>query len=362
MVAARAMEQALRIAHPDLTVEVVDVLSVASGFFRRLYAGGYLSLVRRAPVLMGLLYEQMDQPAPNLADRARLMIQNAHAPRIARYILSRRPRLIVNTHFLPAEIVAQLRRRGKLDCPQATVTTDFETHRLWVQEPTDCYFVAGEMGRALLSRWGVDERKIRVTGIPVRREFNVVEDRSALRSQLGLAPDRPVTLLLCGGFGVGPVVQLLSELLTLPRDVQIIAVCGRNDALRERLTTLATGEGARCRVVGFTDEMHCWMQAADIVVTKPGGLTSSEALACGLPLVIVNPIPGQEARNSDFLLECGAAVKSNDIRLIGHRVRVLLDAPDRLNAMRKAALSAARPEAAASIARELGQMLAPQAV
>ncbi|MBL8878891.1 MAG: glycosyltransferase [Phycisphaerales bacterium] len=361
MMAARAIEQALRAAAPGVSIEVLDVLSAASGAFRRMYAGGYLSLVRRAPVLMGVLYERMDQPVPNIADRARLLIQNAHAPRIARCIRAHRPRAIVNTHFLSAEIVSQMRRSGALNCPQATVTTDFETHRLWVQEPTERYFAASEQGRVLLRRWGVDDLRIRVTGIPVMDAFRPTANQSAVRTELGLDPARPVVLLLCGGFGVGPVALAFQEILAL-LDTQLVAVCGRNEALRERLALMSKGAESRCKVVGFTNEMHRYMQAADVAVTKPGGLTSSEALACGLPMVVVNPIPGQESRNSDFLLESGAAIKANDACLVGPRIRSLLSSPTRLAAMRDAALREARPDAARQIAEAVGEMCGASAV
>lgn len=351
LVAGRALEEALRSRGAPAPIEVVDVLAVASGFFRRLYAGGYLWLVRRAPLLMGLLYEQMDRSTPNAGDRLRRYIQDAHTPRIARYLRARNPRWIVNTHFLPAEIVAGMRCRGELTCGQYTVTTDFETHRLWVQEPTERYYVASEQGRNLLVAWGVEPSRIRLTGIPVRSGFRPPEDRGAIRAALGVAPAAPLVLLLCGGFGVGPVVQTFEELQSRTQSAQIAVICGNNEALRAKLSVV--GDKTRSRIVGFTDELHRWMQAADLVVTKPGGLSVSEALACGAPMVLVNPIPGQETRNSDFLLESGAAVKANDVRLVGPRVRALLDSPPELAKMREAALRTARPHAADEIAADL---------
>lgn len=357
-VAATAIAEALRARCPHLPVMVHDVLDSASAIFRVLYGGGYLGLVRHVPVAMGWLYDAMDRPGSGVRQGLRSMFQNVNVYRTMRLLITLRPRLIVNTHFLPAEIVAQMRRTRRLKCPQATVTTDFETHRIWVQPPTERYFTATEEGREYLRRWDVPAESVIVSGIPVRAAFEQTLDRAAVRAGLGLAADRPVVLVLCGGFGVGPTADLLDGLLETREEAQIVVVTGRNDGLRRRIEARAAGRPAgRVRVVGFTRRMHEWMRAADLVVTKPGGLTAAEALVCGLPMVIVNPIPGQETRNSDYLLERGAAIKVNNLRMLGYRVQRLLDEPRRLALLRQCALRLAQPGAAQRIAEEVQRML-----
>ncbi len=353
-VAARALEEGLHAAAPELEVEVLDVLDWSNPFFRRLYAQGYLSLVNHAPTAMGVLYEAMDRPNQRWRDAMRTAFQNANVGRALRHLIRRHPRIIINTHFLPAEMVAQARRRGKLDCPQVTVTTDFETHRLWAQFPTELYFTATQEGKAYLCTWGVDPGRVHVSGIPVRAAFESTVDGAAVRLREGLALDRPLVLLLCGGLGVRAPEQLLRELQALADDLQIVAVAGRSDRLRARLEAAASRDTRqRTRVVGFTDRMHEWMAAADIVVSKPGGLTVAESLVIGVPMVIVNPIPGQEARNSDYLLEHGAAIKVNNPRLLGHRVSALLRDAERLRRLRAGVARIARHGAAAAIVREV---------
>lgn len=343
------MEAELRRQAPEERVVVHDVLQSTNGFFRALYAQGYLGLVNHAPAAMGMLYDATDRPNRYFRRNLRSAFQDWNARPAMRLICDLRPRLILNTHFLPAEIVAHLRTRGALDCPQVTVTTDFETHKLWAQPPTERYYTATEDGKAYLQTWGVDGASVQVTGIPVRAAFSQPTDRTAARERCGLDATRAVVLLLCGGFGVGPTAELFAQLQKLSTDIQVAVVTGRNEALREKLERLSVRP---TRVVGFTDAMHDWMSAADLVVTKPGGLTAAEALTCRLPLVIVNPIPGQETRNSDFLLENGAAVKVNNPRLLAHRVTRLLDDAARLAALRGAAERLARPDAAAQIARD----------
>lgn len=350
--AARAVAEALTALRPEATVEVHDVLVSTTRFFRWLYARGYSGLVNHAPALMRKLYEAMDRAPSAWNDGWRIPFQDASARGTRRLLRRKDPQLIVNTHFLPAELVARMRRRGELDCPQATVTTDFETFRLWVQPPTERYFTATQDGASYLTAWGAPVECIRVTGIPVRAAFGQPLDRTEMRRRHALEPDRPVILVLSGPLATGPVHEYVRQLAGLRNRPQVVVVTGRNERLRARLEPLAR-ELPGVRVLGFTDRMHEWMRAADLAISKPGGLTSSEALACGLPLVVVNPIPGHEERNSDYLLERGAAIRVNHPRLLGPRVGRLLSNPARLARMREAALAAGRPAAAEQIAREV---------
>ncbi len=357
VIAARGLEQAFRAARPELEVERLDALELMSRFFRGLYAGGYSALVRYAPPLMGWLYDALDQRPKGPNERLRLFIQNRFTPPLARYLVRRSPHLIVSTHFLPAEVVAELRRDGRLRCPHAIVTTDLETHRLWVQEPAERYYTATESGRHGLTTWGVAAERVRVTGIPVRAGFAEVLDANAARARVGLAADRPVVLVLYSWFSPRLLAQVVRELLTLPRDTQLAVMVGRNVELGCRLAQQARTAGRELHVVGFTDEVHVWMRAADVAIGKPGGLTVSEALACGLPLAILQPIPGQETRNSDYLLEQGAGLKLNHPRMVAWRIGQLLSDADRLRAMRQAAARLGRPHAARDIAADALRLL-----
>ena len=344
--AARALEQSFRRQAPGVEVEVRDVLQDASSLFRTVYAAGYDAVVTYLPPLMGWLYDSFDRPRQGGKERFRLAFQSASLQRVRRYLVERRPRLIVNTHFLPAEVVARLRSEGELASPQVTVITDFEAHRLWAQRPTERYYAAAEPGEAALRAWGVEPERIRVTGIPVRAAFEETRDPQALRREFDLDSERPLVLLVCGGCGARLTEQWLASLARLRSPAQIVAITGRNTWLRARLERFARGLSRPVRVIGYTDVMHAWMQVADLMVSKPGGLTATEALVSGLPLVIVNPIPGQEVRNSDYMLEHGAAVKVNSPHLLACRVDELLEDAAHLQRLRDNALAIARPGAA----------------
>ncbi len=352
LVAAEALRAAVARHVPQQPVEVIDVLQLTNRFFRMLYGTGYLALCNHAPRLFGWLYDVTDTPRVTLGERFRRWFQALNVTPVNRFLLKRRPALIINTHFISSEIVARLRAQGSLDTPQATVLTDFEAHRMWRQPPTDRYYVSSDRARAYLNDLGVPDKQIAQYGIPVRPAFHERLSPADARAALDLPSEGRMVLLLCGGFGVGPTQTLFRGLLELPEDIQVVAICGRNERLRRRLDAIQAPTTRGARVIGFTKEMHRFMQAADVVVTKPGGLTITEALVTQRPMILVNPIPGQEARNSDYLLEHGAAIKVNTPSLIAHHTRRLLDNPQRRAAMRAAAARLARPDAADAIVRD----------
>jgi processive 1,2-diacylglycerol beta-glucosyltransferase len=347
--AAEAVELALRETVPDAHVENLDVLQLTNAAFRRLYGASYLDLVNKAPHVLGYFYDRLDRPSKSgkhRGDRMRLAMERFNLRKLIRH-LERQPwDLVINTHFLPAEIIASLRRDGRLRVPQVTVTTDFETHRLWVNQPCDHYFTATEEGSVYLRHWGVPAEDISQTGIPIHPAFSAAKDRRGLRKQYDLDEGRPVVLQLAGGFGVGPIEGLYRALLAVPEPVQVVVIAGKNEKAKADLERVPVPERHRGKIVGFTREIDEWMRLADLVVSKPGGLTTSEALAAGAVMVIVNPIPGQETRNSDFLLESGAAVKANAVGVLTHKVASLLRDPGRLARLREGVARIARPRAA----------------
>lgn len=347
--AAEAVEQALRQKLPDATVRNVDVLTMTNRLFQRVYGQFYLDLVNKAPHALGYFYDMLDQPSrsgKNRTDRVRLYLEKLNLKTFTKFLHSEPWDLVINTHFLPAEIIASLRKKNEIALPQVTATTDFETHRLWVNQPCDRYFTATQEGSLYLQHWGIPASDIVVTGIPIHPVFSEPKDRSACIAKHGLAPDRPIVLQLSGGFGVGPIERLFDSLLSIEQPIQLVTITGRNEKLKDQLSKRATPDRHKVKVLGFTKEIDELMQAADLVVSKPGGLTTSEVLARGAVMVIVNPIPGQESRNSDYLLESGAAIKANNIATLGFKVDALLKNPAELERLRANVRRIARPRAA----------------
>jgi processive 1,2-diacylglycerol beta-glucosyltransferase len=351
--AAEAVEMALRELDPSAMVQNLDVLGFTNAAFRQLYGRAYLDLVNRAPHVLGYFYDLFDQPpsARHKADRLRLLVEKLNLRKFLKVLRTTVWDVIVNTHFLPAEMIASLRRLGQLDSPHLTVTTDFETHRLWVNQPCNHYFTATAEGAANLQHWGVPAGDVTVTGIPIHPAFSQAKDRAECRRRLQLSDGRPVILQLAGGFGVGPVERLCRGILAVETPLELVVVAGRNEELRTRLEQLDAPPRHLVHVLGFTTQMDELMAAADLVVSKPGGLTTSEALARGTPMVIVNPIPGQESRNSDYLLENGAAIKINNVGTLPYKLSQLLSAPDRLAHLAANAQRLGRPRAAFQVAQ-----------
>jgi processive 1,2-diacylglycerol beta-glucosyltransferase len=358
--AAEAVELALRQVVPDAVVQNQDVLELTNAVFRRLYGKAYLDLVNRVPHVLGYFYDLMDQPSRsgrNRGDRFRRALEKLNLKHFIRFLQEEPWDLVINTHFLPAEIIASLRRHKRLAMTQVTVTTDFETHRLWMNQPCEHYFTATAEGARYLQSWGVPASDTTATGIPIHPVFCRPKDRAECLARQGLSGDRPVVLQMAGGFGVGPIARLYTALLDVEVPLQLVAVTGRNQKAKEDLAKIKVPSRHRAKVLGFTDQMDELMTCADVVMTKPGGLTTSETLARGAAMAIVNPIPGQESRNSDYLLENGAAIKINNIATLAHKLTELLSDPDRLARLKANARRLGRPRAAFDIVERSLQLL-----
>jgi processive 1,2-diacylglycerol beta-glucosyltransferase len=353
MRAAQAIELALREVAPDAHVRNVDVLTLTNAAFRRVYGSAYLDLVNKAPHVLGYFYDLLDRPRRprSRRDRLRLLVEKLNLNKLKELLLDQPWDVIVNTHFMPAEIIAELRRKRKLGTRQITVTTDFETHRLWVNQPCDLYTTATDEGKAYLQHWGVPASDVIVTGIPIHPVFAKEKPRDECLRNQGLSGERAVVLQLAGGFGVGPVETLLGCMLTLDLPLEIAVVCGKNEKLRQKLSKVHVPTRHRVKVIGFTTEIDELMGAADLVLSKPGGLTTSEILARGAAFAVVNPIPGQESRNSDYLLENGAAIKINNVPTMCHKIGPLLADAGRLARLKENARRIAHPRAAYDVAR-----------
>lgn len=351
--AAQAVAAALALESPTTSVMTVDALDLARPLFKRAYGEGYLKLIEKAPSLFGMLFDLTDKPpkAGSFGDGVRRAVQRWGAGPMEALLRDGGWDAVVHTHFLAPEFVSGLRRRGRISAPQLTVVTDYDAHRIWAHEPTERYCVASSLAAASLRSHGVPASAIEVTGIPVMPSFSAPVDRTAARLAFGLSGAYPVVVQSSGGHGTGPVEETYRALLAASIPTELVVVCGRNEAARARVAAIRPPGRHRVRVVGFTDRMRDLMAVADVLVTKPGGLTVSEALACGLPMALVSPIPGQEARNADYLLENGAAVKANSPAALSGKLEELLSSVTRLPEMRRKAKALGHPRAAFAVAR-----------
>jgi len=353
--AAQAVERAFQKMNAAREIRNIDTLEFTHQLFRRMYSNLYIDMVNKTPELLGWFYDYLDKPWKN--ERRRLLLDKLNTRPFVKMLEQYQPDICSCTHFLPSEILSWLKAKHRLATRQAIVVTDFDVHAMWPCHHCEQYFVALDETRVHLETLGIPAGKITVTGIPIDPVFAEHKDKQAMRKKHGLLPDRTTILISAGGFGVGPIQNILTALLKLQHPAQIVAICGRSVEAKERLDRLAARQPpdhpVAIKVIGYTTEMDEYMSASDLLVGKPGGLTTSEALAKGLVMVIVNPIPGQEERNSDHLLEEGVAIRCNNLPVLAHKIDRLLDDPARLAAMRANVQRLARPRAAVAIVATL---------
>jgi processive 1,2-diacylglycerol beta-glucosyltransferase len=350
--AAEALEKVFR-QQPDVgEVRNIDALRFTNRLFRDFYSKLYIQLVNRAPTILGIVYNTTDEPWKT--DRMRLMLDRLNTGPLERFIAKFKPDITVCTHFLPSEIISYLITKGKLDARLSIVVTDLDVHAMWLCRTFHRYFVALEESKIHLQNLGLPGENITVSGIPIDPVFATIKNRDDLRREAGFATDKPLLLISGGALGVTPAAGVLDALARLRHPTQAIVICGRNTEMLAQMEEQAravekVNPGLTFRILGYTDEMHRWMQMSDLFIGKPGGLTTAECLASGLPMIIVAPIPGQEDRNSDHLLEKGIALKCNEFTTLAHKIDALLDHPTQLQTMRERATYYGRPHAAETI-------------
>jgi len=333
------------------TVEHKDALVYTNKLFRDFYSKLYLQLIRSAPQLLGWVYKQSDEPWKT--DQLRLRLDRLSSMPLVKFIRKFRPDITVCTHFMPVGIISHLISRGVLDAHLSIVVTDLDMHAMWLSRVFHRYFVAIEETKAHLEVLGLPPERVTVSGIPVDPSFAEPVDREEIRYQNHLDPHKTTLLISAGAFGVTPAEFVVARLLQLRHDVQGVVICGRNDELRHKLKELLAPHAERFKVIGYTDRMNEYMKISDLFIGKPGGLTTAEALASSLPMIIVDPIPGQEERNSDHLLEKGCALKANELTTLAWKIDQLLDTPGQLDAMRRNAGELGRPNASRTIVETL---------
>lgn len=347
--AADALVSALRErsdVDPDIFSD--DSLDHTNILHKQFYSALYKRLSEVTPEFLGWWYETSDDPW--VTDRVRLLIDLPQAMPLVNLIKEWKPDKVICTHFMPAGVLAHYLRRGQIKTELSIVVTDFHFHAMWIARAFHQYFVSQEEDRIHMEALGLPADRVRVTGIPIDPVFAAPIDKEAIRKRFGLSADVPMLLVAGGTLGLSPAAAVVRRLIKLDLPFQAVVVCGRNEEMRKEIATLTANHNARFRVLGYTTEMRDLMGVATLLLSKPGGLTTAEALACGLPMVILDPIGGQEERNSDMLLENGAAVKCGEVTVLAHKLTALLSDPARIARMADAARSLGKPNAAREIA------------
>lgn len=356
--AALALCAAAERTFPQLRLTHVDVMDLVPVSFRKVYADSYIKLIERAPLLWAYLYQSTDRRHErSVVDTLRRNVERLNTRKLEHELARLTPDAIVCTHFLPVELLSRRISEGRRTPPVWVQVTDFDVHGLWIHPHMQGYFVANEEVAARITARGIPRERVRVSGIPIMPQFAEPPARAEAAAELGLEPGRATLLMMSGGAGVGGIEALAQRLLALGRKLQIVALAGRNEAMLSALRSLAASHPGRIFPMGFTSTIERPMAAADLAITKPGGLTTSECLAMNLPMILVSPIPGQEERNADYLLESGVALKAVDAAALEFKVCRLLDDPGQLATMRARMAAVAKPQAAVDVLRQVATQL-----
>jgi len=345
----------VRLAARGIRGEVVDSYRYAASLFSKVVSDGYIGMVRTIPQLYGFIYDRAERATA--AGGFRVWASEFTARNIRGLMERLRPSAVVCTHAFPCGVMSAYKRLYDPSLPVMGIVTDFVVHPFWIYRNVDAYAVATPEIRAALIGRGIEPEIVGVDGIPVNPRFGMhPHDRGALREALGLPREGAVALVMGGGLGLGPVAATVRALARTSVPVTPVVIVGKNRRLERRLAEEARADGGEVRVLGFVENVFDWMHAADVLVTKPGGLTTSEALAAGVPLVLLRPLPGQEERNARYLVSRGAALRATRgadlVRVVDG---VLHDAATAAR-VRAGAAQLAHPDAAERIAGRIAAL------
>jgi len=355
--AAEALHSTAQITGLSIRTEHYDVLDFTSNLFKRFYSESYIQMVNRAPELWGYLYQQSERKP---YERKGLIKQfdKLNYKRCLRTLGELRPDAIICTHFLPYISVSSELLKNNITAPIFTATTDFDVHQLWIDSVVERYFVFHKESAWQLQSKHVPPEKIKITGIPIMPEFSIKEDSKTARKKLGFNINQFTLLVLSGGFGIGRVKEIVEQvasiLNTFPkRKFNLLIVCGKNNSIYAELRAVRFPINVDPHIFGYVTNIHELMDASDILISKAGGLTSSEAMAKSLPMLIIDPIPGQESRNTDLIIEHGAGWKAINMANLSYKLRNIFESPSLLVKAQNAARRLAKPDSAARILQDI---------
>lgn len=346
--AARSLYQGLSQVEPNLHAEICCGMHRVSRPLEQLTRTVYLNTLQYAPALWGAAYSREGE----ISDRFRASLGKLLSRRLQEWLEEMQPDVVVCTHAFCLSAMGVIKERMGDRFRLGAAITDFDVNGFWVHPEVDFYLVAHEnVAKKIRRRFGVPDQLIFRTGIPIDPDFSRPQPpKTVLRRMLGLDPDRFTILLMGGGIGLGPIEECLHHFRRLLPAAQLVVITGKNRNLYERLQEGFAGD-PRIRLYGFVDSMVHFMNAADIIVSKPGGLSSSEALACGLPLMICQPIPGQEERNSRFLMRKGVALRQDEPEALARQILSLMENPVLLEEMSRRARELGKPDSSLAGAR-----------
>lgn len=317
---------------PDTNVRTVDALKEINKMVDKTVCGSYEFMAMKAPRMYGMLYNNTQKPKMDIVPAITAMCSRSMMPSIRDF----EPDVIVTTHPFAGQMVSHLKLKGKITQPILSIMTDYAPHRAYLAPCIDAYVVPSPECKEALAKLDVPEERIFPYGIPISQTFFRHRDQAELREGFSLDGSLPVILVMAGSFGVNNIMDIFHVLDSSSAAFQLLIITGKNRKLFETFQKLEGNTNKSFHLVYFTNEVQKYMQASDLLITKPGGLTISEALACNLPMVVFDSIPGQEEDNAAFLVDRGMAIRMRKGDSPAALVESLLRDPQKLANMKEA--------------------------
>lgn len=355
MRAAHALEEAIRKKSPETEVRVVDFLKEISPILDKTICDGYHFLATKTPKVFGKLYQKTNEETPfsQIVPKFNSLFCQKLVPLMEEF----RPDVVVTTHPFATEMISRLKEKGALFAPLICIMTDYGPHKAWFADRVDAYIVSAQDMVEEMVMMGVDRNKIFPFGIPVHGVFFYKEDKNKLQQELGLTPGLPTILIMAGSFGVTNIAKIYRSIAVIDMPFQMIVITGRNQRLYDYFSEIIPESPKKTKLVFFTNEVEKYMHASDLIITKPGGLTVSEALACNIPLAVFDAIPGQEEDNANFLLQHEMAIRIQKGEDCADSIRALLQDHERLEKMRSSCASFDKSQSPTNILSLIGELL-----
>jgi len=346
--AAKAIEQALAAKYPQVEVKNVNIIDYAPVAYRKVFDDGYSYITNNHPKLWGWFFDKMDR---ELNRKLPILLSKlAIEKKFNRLILDYRPDFIIATHPLPIWLINAAKDQKLPPIKSSIVVTDFNCHRVWVDQTVDYYFVASQKVFETLKNYGVAANRIVTTGIPIELKFTATASPDILIKQLNLEVGVPTFLIVGGMLNFSSVKKVVQGMREKNQNIQFVIIAGRDKKLKKDLLESSLSRDPRVKVFGFIDNIQDFMATADLAFSKAGGLTVAECMSQGLPMVFNQVIPGQEEGNVSYLVEAGAASKANDLEGVIVAASEILSDQKKLAAMKEACRKIGKPQAALTLA------------
>ena len=390
--ASAALKSYILEHEPGARVEIVDTLAYISPMLNKTITEGYVTLATKTPGLYGTFYKSSNKEKGLGAFV--VAFNKMFSKKLLPLLDEMQPDVIVSTHAFVTEMVSDLKGQGVVNIPLICLLTDYAPHQTWIAENVDHYVVSNEGMIDVMVEMGAPRERIHPYGIPIDHAFYTKKDRDAILDEMNLKPDIPTLLIMAGSFGVTNILRIYNNIVKIPEEFQIIVITGRNQRLYDaferviqkslqekpqkviKVTATSTKKTTQAkpvkqkpvkekprkttRLLYFTTEVDKYMQVADLIITKPGGLTVSEALACNLPMAIFDAIPGQEEENAEFLIDNNMAVKIEKGATCAETIRELLQNHEKLEAMKQSCQTFDKSRSGENIVNLIAQLIAEQ--